>query len=256
MKTIKFLSLCACALALFMYSCGKDKATTPTSGVQANTYDADTLAARAIIAANPSIATLAPTDAVCFRKEPRPAGTGPYRIVDVRLPNRGITVVPPEIGQLTALENIWLDSNAIASLPSQIGNCRALTFVNLSHNSLNTLPTEIATLTALTTLDLSHNSITALPAGFWSMTALTTVSLDYNSLASIDPLISNLVHLYMLDISHNQLADLPSSITGLSSMNSLVVDGNKLCATVTQPVADFISVFYGGTTWKATQTCQ
>jgi hypothetical protein len=253
MKTIKLLGLCACGLALVMYSCGKDKGTTPGGVNQPTNYEADTLAAKAILDAN-QITAISPTDAICFRKEQRPVGTGPYRIVDIRLPSKNIAVIPAQIGQLTALENIWLGGNGIAALPAEIGNCRALQFVDLSHNSLTTLPTEIGNLTALVSLDLSYNTITTLPAGFWSMTALVTVLLNHNALAGIDPLVSNLVHLNRLDLSSNQLTTLPSSLTTMSSLQSIVVDNNKLC-NQPQDVATFISNMYADTTWKTTQTC-
>ena len=255
MKTVKQLSLCACALAILMYSCGKDKGTTPVGGAQANTYEADTLATKAILDAN-SIPGISPTDAICFRKDQRPVGTGPYRVVDIRLPNKSISVIPAQIGQLTALENIWLDSNTITALPAEIGNCKALKFVDLSKNNLTTLPEQIGGCTALTTLNLSINSISSLPAGFWSMTALTTVHLDHNALAALSPQVSSLVKLQMLDIRNNQLTDLPSSITGLDSLQSVLVDNNKLC-NVAQAVADFVSIRSreGDTTWKTTQAC-
>jgi hypothetical protein len=254
MKTIKLLSLCACGFGLVLYSCGKDKGTTPDIGGQPTLYEADTLAAKAILDAN-QITGISPTNAICFPKEVRPAGTGSYRIVTIRLTHKNITVIPPEIGQLTGLENIWLDTNGISALPAEIGNCRALQFVDLSNNSLTTLPTEMGNMTALITLDLSNNSITALPAGFWSMTALKTIDLSHNALGSIDPLISNLVRLERLDVSYNQVTTLPSSLATMSSLQSIVVDNNKLC-NQPQDVSNLISRIYQDTTWKGSQTCQ
>jgi Leucine-rich repeat (LRR) protein len=251
MKTVKLLCLCALAgAAIFLSFCGKDKGTNPTTGPQANTYEADTLAAKAILDAN-SITTIAPTDDICFRKDQRPQGTGPYRIVEIRLIKKSISVIPADIGKLTALEKIWLDSNNIASLPSQIGTCKAVTFLDLSCNHLTTLPQEIGSLTNLVYCKLSYNSLATLPSGFWSMTAMTTVLLDNNALTGIDAGVSSLTNATRFDISHNQVASLPESITLLANM-VIVVDYNKLCP-VSQTVADFITHSYGDTTWKATQ---
>jgi hypothetical protein len=216
-------------------------------------YESDTLAARAILDAN-NITTISPSDAVCFRKDQRPPATGPFRIVDIRLANKGITVIPAAIGQLTALENVWLDSNSIIAIPTQIGKCKNLVFLDLSYNKIMALPQEINGLTALKYCRLSHNNLTSLPAGFYSMTALTTILIDNNALPGIDSLISNLTNLQRFDISHNQMASLPQSIIQLSNIQAIVVDANKLCA-LPQAVSDFISLRYGDTTWKTTQIC-
>src|SRR4051794_11510038 len=75
----------------------------------------------------------------------------------------GLKQMPPEIGQLTALMRLRLDSNQLTTLPPEIGQLTALTHLYLHSNQLTTLPPEIGQLPALTQLSLSRNQLTTLP---------------------------------------------------------------------------------------------
>jgi internalin A len=79
------------------------------------------------------------------------------------LDNLGLTHLPPEIGQLTALGHLVLHNNQLTTLPPEMGQLTALTYLYLHNNHLATLPPEIGQLTALTTLYLHGNPALGLP---------------------------------------------------------------------------------------------
>ena len=60
--------------------------------------------------------------------------------------NRELTVLPPEIGQLTRLETLRLDGNQLTALPPEIGQLTRLGTLALGGNQLTTLPRELADL--------------------------------------------------------------------------------------------------------------
>jgi protein phosphatase 1 regulatory subunit 7 len=99
----------------------------------------------------------------------------------LELGSNRIREIPPEIGQLTNLEQLWLGRNKIVSMalpplpalrhlsmqnnrleswdPALFRNCSGLTYLYLGHNNLPDLPEEFALLTELKELDLAKNAI-------------------------------------------------------------------------------------------------
>jgi len=75
----------------------------------------------------------------------------------------GLTRLPPEIGQLTALTELYLNGNQLSSLPPEIGQLTALTELYLNDNQLSSLPPELQRLTRLERLFLHGNPQLALP---------------------------------------------------------------------------------------------
>ena len=79
--------------------------------------------------------------------------------------------LPPEIGRLTALQELYLSFNQLTNLRPEIGRLTALQKLDLSGNQLTSLPPEIGRLTALQELDLSANQLTSLPPEIGRLTA-------------------------------------------------------------------------------------
>ena len=51
-----------------------------------------------------------------------------------------LTSVPAEIGQLTSLTHLYLESNQLTSVPAEIGQLTSLERLGLSDNQLTRLP--------------------------------------------------------------------------------------------------------------------
>ena len=76
-----------------------------------------------------------------------------------------------------------LCGNRLTVLPLEIGGLTALQRLDLRHNQLTTLPPEIGKLTALRTLYLGSNLLTTLPPAIGALTALRTLGLGNNVIA-------------------------------------------------------------------------
>jgi len=130
------------------------------------------------------------------------------------LSGMGLTHLPPEIGQLTALTELHLGANQLATLPPEIGQLTALTVLFLHSNQLASLPPEIGQLTALTELYLDSNQLASLPPEIGQLTALAALSLGSNQLASLSPEMSQLSALTRLYLHGNPKLGLLPPILG------------------------------------------
>lgn len=88
---------------------------------------------------------------------------------------------PEEVGQLTNLTHLGLQSNQMTSLPATIGYLVNLRTFYLNDNLLTTVPSSIGNLTAVQTILLSNNTLQSLPeAALMALPNLTTISLEGN----------------------------------------------------------------------------
>ncbi len=71
--------------------------------------------------------------------------------------NRNFNILPFEIGLLSNLELLALDSNNIGAIPSEIGQLKSLWGIGISNCSLNTLPEELYDLPKLEILCIPGN---------------------------------------------------------------------------------------------------
>ncbi len=140
----------------------------------------------------------------------------------------GLSMLPPEIGQLTELKQLDLSMNQLTVLPPQIGQLAALTDLILYDNRLTTLPPQIGQLTQLRQLYLAHNQLTTLPSEIAQLKMLTELLLENNQLTMLPPQIGQLTQLRQLYLAHNQLTTLPSELGRLTHLKTLVLEDNAL----------------------------
>ena len=132
--------------------------------------------------------------------------------------------IPPEIGNLTNLSELYLvDNQLTGSIPSEIGN-----------------------LTNLTRLYLSYNELTgSIPSEIWNLTNLTRLYLGYNQLTgSIPSEIGNLTNLEILYLDYDLLTgEIPESICDLNinwSSGDFNITNNQLCPPYPSCIEDYV----------------
>ncbi len=181
------------------------------------------------------------------------------RVVELELRNEDLNgTIPPELGNLTALERLELEENQLTgSIPPELGNLTNLQILYLYENQLTgsippelgnltnlqelylydneltgSIPPELGNLTNLQELYLYDNQLTgSIPPELGNLTALERLELDNNELTgSIPPELGNLTALERLHLYDNQLTDLPdlAHLTGLNASNDFRVENNFL----------------------------
>ncbi len=171
-------------------------------------------------------------------------------ITELFLFNRSLTILPPEIGQLSNLKSLYLSVNNLSSLPPEIGQLSSLESLWLSNINLSSLPPEIGQLSSLEILRLEGNDLSSLPPEIGQLSSLEILNLDGNilglppeigqlgslkelylrvmNLSSLPPEIGQLNSLETLWLSNNNLTSLPPEIGQLSSLEILRLEGNDL----------------------------
>jgi len=117
------------------------------------------------------------------------------RSTHLSLDGLGLSSIPEQIGELTALTSLDLSVNQLTALPESIGGLNALTRLVLSFNQLTALPESIGGLNALTNLYLDGNRLTALPESIGGLNALTRLVLSFNQLTPSPALLDGLYEL-------------------------------------------------------------
>jgi internalin A len=144
------------------------------------------------------------------------------------LSGKGLTELPPEIGELTGLTELDLYSNQLTRLPPEIGRLTNLTELDLGGNQLTDLPSEIWQLLNLEMLYLLGNQLTELPPEISQLANLQLLDLDGNQLTKLPPEIGQLANLQLLDLRANQITTLPPEIGKLTNLETLYLHFNRL----------------------------
>ena len=145
--------------------------------------------------------------------------------------------IPPEIGNLTNLKNLRLDGNNLSgTIPQELGKLTNLKGLNLYRNSLSgAIPPEIGNLTNLQYLHLDRNSLSgAIPAELGKLTNLRHLRLHRNSLSgAIPPELGKLTNLEELNLNFNSLSGaIPAELGKLTNLRRLRLSTNGLYGTI------------------------
>jgi internalin A len=149
---------------------------------------------------------------------------------DLDLARKDLTILPPQIGQVTSLRELHLSRNKLTSLPAEIGHLTNLRELGLGSNRLTTLPAEIGQLKNLEELYLDWNQLVSLPRELGNLTSLVKLELHVNQLTALPAEIGQLKSLSKLGLGSNQLTTLASEIGQLTSLLELYLDNNQLTA--------------------------
>ncbi len=116
------------------------------------------------------------------------------------------TVLPSEIGNLTALKTIYALGNTFDTISSAIGKCASLQTFLANNNGISELPESIGNC-PIQLISLDNNKLTSLPESFGSLKKLTELS-----------------------VTNNKLTTLPASLVLLDSLQCIFIGNNRICS--------------------------
>jgi len=102
------------------------------------------------------------------------------RATELELIRLGLKEVPPTIGQLSSLRELYVNNNQLASLPDSLGQLSSLQELYLSDNQLDSLPDSLGKLSSLQRLYLHNNQLDSLPDSIQNLTKLKVLTLHRN----------------------------------------------------------------------------
>ncbi len=141
--------------------------------------------------------------------------------------------IPPELGLLDNLSRLDLRSNSLTGeIPIELSQLNNLSILILSSNFLSGgIPSELSQLSNLSVLSLFSNSLTdTIPKEIGELNNLTSLSLYSNSLSGkIPPELGQLTGLNSLDLNFNLLTgNIPPELGQLNILQRLRLNGNQL----------------------------
>ncbi len=145
--------------------------------------------------------------------------------------------IPPELGRLDRLRNLWLYGNAISgTIPATLGDLAALEQLDLSDNELTgPIPPELGGLAELKQLVLHRNSLgEAIPPELGSLADLRVLSVHTNALSGpIPTALGDLASLEHLSLFGNDLVGpIPPELGGLTRLSQLWLNENRLAGAI------------------------
>jgi Leucine-rich repeat (LRR) protein len=141
--------------------------------------------------------------------------------------------IPPELGNLSNLLDLFLYDNQLSgSIPPELGNLGNLEELSMPFNQLSgSMPPELGNLGNLMHLDLSSNQLSgSIPAELGDLNNLGAIRLNFNHLSGgIPPELGNLGNLVGLNLEANRLSgNIPSSLTNLTNLIWAAIGYNSL----------------------------
>jgi Leucine-rich repeat (LRR) protein len=101
-----------------------------------------------------------------------------------------LTIIPPDISQLSKVSLFDATCNNIKALPFDIGtwaSLQSLQELRLSHNPISSLPVSISKLAQLRVMLLDHCDLRDVPAEYYVLSQLNVLNLDSNPKLSQPP---------------------------------------------------------------------
>ena len=182
-------------------------------------------------------------------REWRGVSTADGRVVQLRLHWQGLTgPIPPELGDLTSLEELWLHGNDLhGPIPPQLGNLVGLKVLWLYANNALTgpFPVELTDLAELEDLRLSGNDLNGpIPPELGNLASLKYLHLDNTGLTgAIPPELGKLTSLRELWLYNNGLTgSIPLELGNLANLEVLVLQTNPLTGAIPPELADLANL--------------
>lgn len=150
------------------------------------------------------------------------------RIEELLFSYKRISVLPPEIKNLTELRTFELTDNELTELPPEIGDLTFLSSLDIRSNNLKDLPSELNKLKYLSYIWISENDFESFPLVLLELERFRNLEYNKAGLTSFPPEILNITTLITLELEDNEISSLPEEIGNMPELDFVYMDGNSL----------------------------
>ncbi|KAF5446671.1 hypothetical protein F2P56_032280 [Juglans regia] len=156
--------------------------------------------------------------------------TGPSaRVLDLN--NNSVRDVPAQVGCLSSIQKLLLNSNAIVDESlnwDALASLKYLSVLSMNQNHFTNLPPALGALTSLRQLHVANNKLTSLPIEIGLLTQIEVLKVNHNRISSIPTCIGDCNSLVEVDLSSNLLSELPETFGNLHDLKALYLGNNGL----------------------------
>jgi small GTP-binding protein len=157
-----------------------------------------------------------------------------------------LSTFPLAVLELTALEELYLDSNQLADLPAEIAQLANLRVLSLTDNQLTLLPPTIVELKQLEWLYLANNQFESVPPEIPQLLDLKVISLDNNQINALPEELTRLTNLKVLSVYNNPLTSPSPEIIAQGTQAILIYLHQQAQQSQKQWAAKLLLVGEGG----------
>lgn len=136
--------------------------------------------------------------------------------------------LPDSFGELSLLEEAYLNENGLVNLPDSICKLKHLQTMRLTGNQLELLPEDFGQVSSLKVLTCDENMLTVLPKTFGLLVALEELELGCNKIKCLSDGFGELMSLRILNFCRNQLLELPETFGNLPNLRNLDLSYNRI----------------------------
>ena len=150
-------------------------------------------------------------------------------IQNITMYEKGIRVIPSEIGCCTQLQSLGLNGHMLSSLPAEIFKCcTGLTELYVLRSQLLSIPNEIGLCRRLRLLLLDENQLSSIPPGIEFCANLVVFSAAHNELEQIPLELGHCANLRGVTFCNNRIKEIPSVIRFWPLLDTLNLHNNKI----------------------------
>ncbi len=149
------------------------------------------------------------------------------RVETLYLPYYGISILPPEIGNLTELHNLNIYGEPLHNIPKEFGNLSKLNTLDFYCDSNTNFLSDFRSQSNLKELAIVISDSSAVPIEVFNLQSLSRLHLN-GGFAEIPEEIRNLSKLRKLEIFNASLSSLPKSIGSLTELIYLRIENSAL----------------------------
>lgn len=167
-----------------------------------------------------------------------PNGLSNLDIYKAILTGNNFTKIPPQILEITSLEDLILAVNPLSEFPCDLSRLKRLKSVSFANTDIKEINCDLSQLDSLEEFDIARNGLTNFPEQIKTIPNLTWLSLNDNQFTDLYFIDSRLSKLKILHLYSNKIKTISKESQYLGNLEELLIFDNQI-DSVTSNISDF-----------------